>query len=287
MAEVTIFEVGPRDGLQNEPVFIDTAQKVSFINMLSKTGLQKIEATSFVSPKWVPQLADGSQVMEGIQRAQAVAYTALTPNERGMIRALDAKVDEVAIFAAASESFSQKNINCSINESIDRFRPVMELAKAHNIPVRGYVSCVTHCPYDGKIDPGQTRKVTEKLLKLGCYEMSLGDTIGKAEPNDIENLLTILQGVVSTDKLALHCHDTYGNALENIKCGYERGIRTFDAAAGGLGGCPYAKGASGNVATEKVVRLFEQMGVGTGVDVTLLEEAAHFIKDKISKINDD
>lgn len=283
MAEVTVFEVGPRDGLQNEAVFIDTEIKVALIDMLSKSGLQKIEATSFVSPKWVPQLADGSIVMNSIERVENVIYSALTPNERGMRAALDANVDEVAIFAAASESFSQKNINCSIEESLARFTPIMELARKNNIPVRGYVSCVTHCPYDGQIAPSQTIKVSNQLLEMGCYEISLGDTIGKAEPVDIRKLLDALKGIVSMDKIALHCHDTYGHALDNIKMGLDLGVRTFDSAVGGLGGCPYAEGASGNVSTEEVVSLLTKLGIESGINSSKLEHAANFIKKEISK----
>lgn len=286
MNEITIFEVGPRDGLQNEKVFIDTAVKIELINMLSKSGLQKIEATSFVSPKWVPQLADAFDVMQGISREAGIIYSALTPNERGMRGALDAKVDEVAIFAAASESFSQKNINCSILESIDRFKAVFDLAKKNRIPVRGYVSCVTHCPYEGESAPDNTVKVAARLLEMGCYEISLGDTIGKAKPDDIHRLLGALTKSFGIEKFALHCHDTYGRALENVEAGYECGVRTFDAAVGGLGGCPYAEGASGNVATEKVVTYFETRGVKTGVDIMKLEGAARFIKSNIEKSNE-
>lgn len=282
MADVTLFEVGPRDGLQNETVFIDTDIKVELINRLSKSGLQKIEATSFVSPKWVPQLADCLNVMTEIDRVDGVTYSALTPNKHGMLSALEVNVDEVAIFAAASESFSQRNINCTIDESLARFAPVMELANKSKISVRGYVSCVTHCPYEGKIDPEQTVKVSEKLLEMGCYEVSLGDTIGKAEPADIKNLLQALESSIAIEQLALHCHDTYKHALDNIKTGLEMGIRTFDCAVGGLGGCPYAEGASGNVATEEVVSLFDNLGIESGINSQKIEQAALFIKNEIS-----
>lgn len=284
MTDVTIFEVGPRDGLQNESDFIDTDIKISLINMLSVTGLQKIEVTSFVSPKWVPQLADSSEVMNKIERAANVIYSALTPNMRGMTDAIKASVDEVAIFAAASESFSQKNINCSIEESLERFKPVMELAREHQIPVRGYVSCVTHCPYEGRVPVDQTVKLSEQMLEMGCYEISLGDTIGKAEPEDFKNLLNSFKGSIVPEKLALHCHDTYGHALANIKAGLDYGIRTFDSAIGGLGGCPYAEGATGNVSTEKVVALLDDLGFESGVNIQKLNQAVNFIKSELLKI---
>ena len=218
MSEVTIFEVGPRDGLQNEKVIISSDVKVELINKLSETGLKKIEATSFVSPKWVPQMADAAEVMSKINRVKGVTYSALTPNEKGMLAALDAQIDEVAIFAAASETFSQKNINCSISESIDRFLPVMKLAKDNNIKVRGYISCITHCPYDGEIDASMVHKVAERLLEIGCYEISLGDTIGKAKAHDITALLSVLATSINEKHLALHLHDTYGRAIEKCSC---------------------------------------------------------------------
>ena len=282
MTDVTIYEVGPRDGLQNEARFVDTDIKIELINRLSETGLKKIEVTSFVSPKWVPQMADNAAVMKGIERNQGVVYTALTPNVRGIDAAVESGAEEVAIFAAASESFSQKNINCSIAESLDRFKPVMEIAKEHNLPVRGYVSCVTHCPYDGIIAPTSTIKVSEALLEMGCYQISLGDTIGKAEPKDIAQLLDAHKVSMSTDILALHCHDTYQNALENIKVGLEYGVTTFDSSIAGLGGCPYADGASGNVSTEAVVKMLDGLGINTDIDLKKITEVASFISKKLS-----
>ena len=283
MADVTLFEVGPRDGLQNEAQFVNTDIKVDLINRLSMTGLKKIEATSFVSPKWVPQMADNAKVMATINRKSGVTYSALTPNLKGMEAAIDAGVDEVAIFAAASESFSQKNINCSISESLVRFKPVMELAKSKGLTVRGYVSCVTHCPYDGRIDPVSATKVTEELIKMGCYQVSLGDTIGRAEPEDIKMLLAAHAVSLPTDILALHCHDTYGHALENIQIGLDYNVDTFDCSVAGLGGCPYAEGASGNVATEAVLKMLNNLGVSTGIDIAKINDVACFINNKLGK----
>lgn len=281
MTDVSIFEVGPRDGLQNENTFVETDIKIALIDMLSETGIKKIEATSFVSPKWVPQMADAKEVMSGIKRKPEVSYSALTPNEKGMIAAIEAEASEVAIFAAASESFSQKNINCSIDESLIRFEPVLKIASEKKVPVRGYISCVTHCPYDGEIDARNVTKLAEKLLKMGCYEISLGDTIGQAKPDNIRRLLWEITNHLEISNFALHLHDTYGRALENIKAGLEMGIRTFDSSIGGLGGCPYAEGASGNVATEKVVELLENQGFNTGVDAKKLIQLTRFIHEKI------
>lgn len=283
MTDVSIFEVGPRDGLQNENTFVETDIKIALIDMLSETGIKKIEATSFVSPKWVPQMADAKEVMSGIKRKPEVSYSALTPNEKGMIAAIEAEASEVAIFAAASESFSQKNINCSIDDSLTRFEPVLKIASEKNIPVRGYISCVTHCPYDGEIDARNVTKLAEKLLKMGCYEISLGDTIGHAKPDNIRRLLWEITNHIEISNFALHLHDTHGRALENIKAGLEMGIRTFDSSIGGLGGCPYAEGASGNVATEKVVKLLESQGFNTGIDAKKLPLITRFIQEKISK----
>lgn len=283
MTDVTIFEVGPRDGLQNEPQFVATDIKVELIDRLSSTGLKKIEVTSFVSPKWVPQMADNAEVMSSIKRKNGVTYSALTPNLRGVEAAIDAGVDEVAIFAAASESFSQKNINCSIAESLDRFKPVMELAKSKGLPVRGYVSCVTHCPYDGSIEPEVATKVSEELIKMGCYQVSLGDTIGRARPEDIKRLLEAHAASLSMDILALHCHDTYGHALANIKVGLEHGVDTFDSSVAGLGGCPYAEGASGNVATEEVLTMLNGLGVDAGVDLKKINDVVSFINNELGK----
>lgn len=281
MTDVSIFEVGPRDGLQNEDAFVDTDIKIALIDMLSETGIKKIEATSFVSPKWVPQMADAKEVMSGIKRKPEVSYSALTPNEKGMIAAIEAEASEVAIFAAASESFSQKNINCSIGDSLTRFEPILKIASEKKIPVRGYISCVTHCPYDGEIDARNVTNLSEKLLKMGCYEISLGDTVGQAKPDNIRRLLSEITNHIEISNFALHLHDTYGRAIENIKAGLEMGIRTFDSSIGGLGGCPYAEGASGNVATEKVVELLESQGFKTGIDAKKLPPITRFIQEKI------
>ena len=284
--DVIIYEVGPRDGLQNEAKFVSTDIKIDLINMLSRTGLRKIEVTSFVSPKWVPQMADNADVMTSIDRVSGVTYAALTPNVKGIEAAIKASADEVAIFAAASESLSQRNINCSIKESIERFKPVMEMAAEHKLPVRGYVSCVTHCPYAGEIAAKDVVKVSEELLNLGCYQISLGDTIGKAQPKDIEKLLIAHKAVMSSNDLALHCHDTYSNALNNIKEGLEQGIRTFDSSVAGLGGCPYAEGASGNVATEVVLKMLGEMGIRTGINLEKIIETANFISKALTRIQD-
>lgn len=274
---VTIFEMGPRDGLQNEPVRIPAANKIELINLLSDSGLQKIEATSFVSPKWVPQMADAAQVLAGISRKSSVAYTALTPNFKGYQAAHDARADEVAIFGAASETFSQKNINCSIEESLARFEPVVQQAKADGIPVRGYVSCVVECPYEGLISPETVTTVAAKLLEMGCYEISLGDTIGKATPENVARMLEAVLKVIPANLLAGHYHDTGNRALENIQTSLEMGLRTFDSAVGGLGGCPYAPGAKGNVATGAVLTLLSGSGYETGIDPIKLQAAGDYI----------
>ncbi len=277
MAEhVTLFEMGPRDGLQNEKAQIATADKIALVDLLSACGFSKIEVTSFVSPKWVPQMADAAEVLAGITRAPGVAYTALTPNLRGFEGALAARADEVAIFGSASEGFSQANINCSIAESLERFAPVMQAAKAAGIPVRGYVSCVTDCPYDGPVAPGQVADVAARLLAMGCYEISLGDTIGAGTPDTIDAMLQAVTQVVPAGKLAGHYHDTRGQALDNIAVSLKAGLRVFDAAVGGLGGCPYAPGAAGNVATEAVVAMLHDAGYATGIDMDRLARAAAF-----------
>lgn len=273
---VTLYEMAPRDGLQNEKTPIETADKIRLIDLLSECGLKKIEATSFVSPKWVPQLADASEVMAGIRRAEGVTYGVLTPNMRGLDRALAAGASEVAIFGAASEGFSQKNINCSIAESLERFVPMMEAARLAGVAVRGYVSCVTDCPYQGEIAPSETARVTEALLQMGCFEVSLGDTIGAGSPERVDAMLAACLEVAEASQLAGHFHDTGGRALENIEVSLARGLRTFDAAAGGLGGCPYAPGAKGNVATERVLELVTRLGYKTGVDAVKLAIAADF-----------
>ncbi len=275
---VTIFEVGPRDGLQNEKRPIATADKVRLINLLSAAGLAKIEATSFVSPKWVPQMADAAEVMAAIDRKPGVTYGALTPNLKGYEAAKAARADEVAVFAAASEAFSQKNINCTIADSLERFRPLAEAARADGMPVRGYVSCVTDCPYSGAVEPGATARVAAALFDMGCYEVSLGDTIGKATPDSIAAMLDAVLAHADASRLAGHYHDTGGRALDNIGVSLERGLRTFDAAVGGLGGCPYAPGAKGNVATGAVVDYVEHRGFSTGIDAALLGAAEAFVR---------
>ncbi|WP_423063888.1 hydroxymethylglutaryl-CoA lyase [Candidiatus Paracoxiella cheracis] len=279
--KVTIVEVGPRDGLQNEPKNIPTALKIDFINRLSETALRVIEATSFVSPKWVPQMADHSEVMKGIKRNPNVRYTALVPNEHGLNDALDSQVQEIAIFTAASETFSQKNTNCSIEESLNRIALVIEGAKKHHIPVRGYVSCAIACPYEGETDPKQVLNVSEKLLNLGCYQISLGDTIGIGTPNKVQKLIDLVSQSISIDKLAVHFHDTYAQALVNIYAALEKGITTVDSSVAGLGGCPYAPGAGGNVATEDVVYLLNGLGIESGIDINKLAKTGRMICDHL------
>ncbi|MFC0117320.1 hydroxymethylglutaryl-CoA lyase [Pseudoalteromonas xiamenensis] len=279
---VRIVEVGARDGLQNEQS-VSTAQKIALIDALAGAGLKNIEAGAFVSPKWVPQMADSLDVITGLSVPSDVELSALTPNVKGAELALQSGVKEFAIFTAASEAFTQKNINCSISESIERFIPVMELAKANNIRVRGYVSCVVGCPYQGEVQPEQVLDVCKQLLALGCYEVSLGDTIGVGTPNKVQNLLSLLLANIPSDKLAVHFHDTYGQALANIHKALEMGISVIDSAVAGLGGCPYAKGASGNVATEDVVYLLEGLGIYTGIDLERLARAGWQICDALNK----
>jgi hydroxymethylglutaryl-CoA lyase len=275
---VEIFEVGPRDGLQNEKRQIPTAEKVALVDCLSRAGFRRIEIASFVSPKWVPQMADSADVLAGITRAPGVSYAALTPNMRGFEGAVAAGADEVAIFGSASEGFSRANINASIAESIERFVPVAEAARAAGIPMRGYVSCVTDCPYDGAVDPSEVARVAEALLALGCYEISLGDTIGQATPEKITAMLNAVLQVVPASKLAGHYHDTSGRALSNIEASLDLGVRVFDAAVGGLGGCPYAPGAAGNVATEAVAQRLADLGYSTGLDLDVVEQAAEMAR---------
>ena len=275
---VTIFEVAPRDGLQNEPGMIATADKIRLVDLLGTCGFTRIEVTSFVSPKWVPQMADAAEVMGGIERREGVSYAALTPNLRGFEAARAAGADEVAIFTSASEGFSRANINCSIAESLARLGPVADAARAAGMPVRGYVSCVTDCPYDGPTDPRKVAEVAASLLAMGCYEISLGETIGAGTPETISRMLDAVLGSVPADRLAGHYHDTGGRALDNIRVSLDRGLRSFDASVGGLGGCPYAPGAKGNVATEAVVELVESMGFETGIDRRRLAEAVAFAK---------
>ncbi len=278
MTEVTIYEVGPRDGLQNEARPIPTADKIRLVDLLSAAGLRRIEVTSFVSPKWVPQMADAAEVMAGIRRAPGVSYAALTPNLKGYAAARAAGADEVAIFGAASETFSRKNINASIEESLARFAEVADAARADGIALRGYVSCVTDCPYEGPVAPGAVAAVTERLFALGCREVSLGDTIGRGRPEAVAAMLRAVLGVADAGRLAGHFHDTAGRALVNIQVALEHGLRVFDAAAGGLGGCPYAPGAAGNVATENVAAMMADLGHATGIDRARLAEAAAFAR---------
>lgn len=271
---VEIFEVGPRDGLQNEKRAIPVTEKIALVDCLSGAGFRRIEVASFVSPRWVPQMADSADVLAGIRRVPGVRYAALTPNMKGLEGALAAKADEVAIFGSASEGFSRANINASIAESLERFAPVAEAAMAAGLPVRGYVSCVTDCPYDGAVEPAQVARVAAALLAMGCYEISLGDTIGQGRPETIDAMLAAVLEEVPAAQLAGHYHDTGHRALENIEVSLARGLRVFDAAVGGLGGCPYAPGAAGNVATEAVHARLVALGYETGLDAGVLEQAA-------------
>ena len=282
-AIVTRVEVGPRDGLQNESTTIPLDAKLQLIDDLARAGHTVIEAGSFVNPKWVPQMADSEAVFAGIERRPGVRYTALTPNLRGFERALAAGADEVAIFAAASEAFSRKNINCSIAESLQRFSEVMSAASAGGIPVRGYISCVLGCPYEGEIAPEAVATVTDALLAMGCYEVSLGDTIGTGTAGSMARLLELLLGRFEPGQLAVHCHDTYGQALSNILVALQHGIATVDASVAGLGGCPYAKGASGNVATEDVVYMLDGLGIETGLDLPSLIDAGNRISQVLGR----
>ncbi|HAA39865.1 hydroxymethylglutaryl-CoA lyase [Pseudomonas marginalis] len=272
-SHVRLVEVGPRDGLQNEAQPISVADKVQLVDALSAAGLSYIEVGSFVSPKWVPQMAGSADVFAQIQRKPGVTYGALAPNLRGFEDALAAGVKEVAVFAAASEAFSQRNINCSISESLERFAPIMAAARQHGISVRGYVSCVLGCPYEGEIAPEQVAAVARELYAMGCYEVSLGDTIGTGTAGTTRRLFEVVGAQVPRDKLAGHFHDTYGQAIANIYAGLLEGITVFDSSIAGLGGCPYAKGASGNVATEDVLYLLNGLGIDTGIDLDALIRA--------------
>ncbi len=273
--QVTIVEVGPRDGLQNEPCLLNTTDKVALIDQLSTTGLTRIETTSFVNPKWVPQMTDSKEVYTGIQKHQHISYSALVPNAYGMRQALAVGVKEICVFAAVSDAFAQKNTNCSIAESLERIRQVTMLATSAGIKIRGYLSCVFGCPYQGKVDEQKIIYLTNKLLELGCYEVSLGDTIGIASPGDVYRLLTLLQMKSSVDKIAMHFHNTFGQALANILMSLHFKIKVFDASVAGLGGCPYAKGSTGNVATEDVVYMLQGLNIKTNIDL-----------DKLLKIDD-
>jgi len=280
---VKVVEVGPRDGLQNEPTPIDTDTKVEFINRLSDTGLSVIEATSFVSPKWVPQLADADEVMARITRKTDVSYPVLVPNIKGLERAFAAGVKEIAVFSAASEAFSQKNTNCSIDESIERFRPAIARAQEEGVRVRGYISCVLGCPYEGAVDPQRVAAVARQLYGLGCYEISLGDTIGISTPLQARDLVATVARVVPIEHLAVHFHDTRGQALANILACLELGVSVVDSSVGGLGGCPYASGATGNVATEDVLYMLHGMDIETGVDMDRLIEVGRFISTRLGR----
>jgi hydroxymethylglutaryl-CoA lyase len=299
---VKIVEVGPRDGLQNERAKVSTRKsrffiipicflsfilvlwsetKIALIDRLSATGLRVVEATSFVSPKWVPQMADAKEVLQGIHKFPNVSYPVLTPNLKGFESAVEAGAREVAIFAAASESFSRRNINCSIEESLDRFAPLMAAAKANDVKVRGYVSCVLGCPYEGEISPTQVAMVTRRLFEAGCYEVSLGDTIGVGTPGSTVAMLREVTKVAQLEKLAIHCHDTYGQALANILAALQMGVSVVDTAISGLGGCPYAKGATGNVATEDVVYMLDGLQIETGVSMDGLLDVSSFIASNL------
>ena len=281
--QVRIVEVGPRDGLQNEQA-VSTEAKVALINALSTSGLASIEAGSFVSPKWVPQMADSHQVMAQISRQPGITYSALTPNLKGFELALAAGADEVAVFGAASEAFSQKNINCSISASLARFAPVMEAAQAANLPVRGYVSCVLGCPYQGDVPLNDVVRVAKELHAMGCYEISLGDTIGTGTPLHAQRMLSAVAEHVPIEQLALHFHNTYGQALANISACLPLGVQVIDSAVAGLGGCPYAKGASGNVATEDVLYMLHGMGIETGVNLDTIITAGHEICHSLQQV---
>ena len=282
-ANITIVEVGARDGLQNESVTVPVETKLVLIELLADAGISVIEATSFVSPKWVPQMADAAELMQRLIPRENVRYPVLTPNLKGFEKALASGAKEVAIFGAASESFSQKNINCSIDESLQRFQPVIDAAKQHNIPVRAYVSCVMGCPYEGDISVDAVANVADKLFRMGCYEISLGDTIGTGTAAATERLIQTVSQKVPTGKLAVHFHDTYGQALANILVAIKLGISTIDSAISGLGGCPYAKGASGNVATEDVVYMLNGMNIKTGIDLNKLIIASEMISNKLDR----
>ena len=280
---VRIVEVGPRDGLQNEARSVPTAVKIDLIDRLGDAGLRSIEATAFVSPKWVPQMADNAQVMAGLRRRPGVSYPALVPNLQGFEAAAAAGVEEIAVFGAASESFSRRNINCSIAESLARFEPVAAAAKQRGIRMRGYVSCVLGCPYEGDVAPAAVAEVAERLADMGCYEISLGDTIGVGTPGRLQAMLRAVAERVPIERLAVHCHDTYGQALANIYAALGLGVAVIDSSVAGLGGCPYAKGASGNVATEDVVYLLHGLGIETGIDLDKLAAAGRYICGELGR----
>ncbi len=282
-AYVKIVEVGPRDGLQNEPQFVATETKVALIERLVAAGCRSVEATSFVAPRWAPQMADNADVMRLLTRAPGVNYPVLTPNLKGFEAALAAGAREVAVFAAASESFSQKNINCTIAEALARFEPLMEAAKRADVKVRGYVSCALGCPYEGTIDPAAVAAVAGALHAMGCYEISLGDTIGVGTPLGVQRLIDAISRNVPIDKLAGHFHDTYGMAAVNAYAALEMGVATFDSSVAGLGGCPYAKGATGNLATEDLIWLMNGLGIETGIDLDKIVDCAIWISDVLGR----
>jgi len=282
-SSVRIVEVGPRDGLQNEKATIATADKIELIDRLSDTGLRSIEATSFVSPKWVPQLADAAEVFTGIRRRGGVRYPVLVPNEQGYERARAVGVEEIAVFTAASEAFNRKNINASIDESLERFAPVMERARADGVAVRGYVSTVLGCPYQGEVPLTDVVRVARALFEMGCYEVSLGDTIGVGTPGKARAMLLAVSSEVPVNALAVHFHDTYGQALANVLACLEEGVAVVDSAVSGTGGCPYAKGASGNVATEDVVYMLHGLGIETGIDLAKLADTGRWLASKLGR----
>jgi hydroxymethylglutaryl-CoA lyase len=275
--KVRIVDVAPRDGLQNEPKSVPASVKIELIERLQDAGLAAIEATAFVSPKWVPQMADHAEVMAGIRKRPGVAYPVLVPNMKGFEAARAAGVEEIAVFGAATETFSRKNINCSIGESLERFAPVVEAAKAGRMRVRGYISCVAGCPYEGEVAPRAVADLAGKLYRMGCYEVSLGDTIGVGTPKKIRAVIEAVAKKVPIAKIGGHYHDTYGQALANVYASLELGVKTFDSSVAGLGGCPYAKGATGNVATEDVIYMLDGLGIQTGVDLEKLFRAGEFI----------
>ncbi len=283
--QVKIVEVGPRDGLQNEQLSISTAIKIELIERLADAGIRSIEAGSFVNPKWVPAMADSEDVFTGLKRKPGVSYTALTPNLKGFERALSVNASEVAVFSAASETFSQKNINCSIDTSLQRFLPLMKAAKAAGIPVRGYVSCVLGCPYEGDVSAEKVRQIALSMLDMGCYEISLGDTIGVGTAGNVIALLNCLVQTIPTKKLAVHFHDTYGQALSNIYAALTAGISVVDSSIAGLGGCPYAAGASGNVATEDLVYLLNGLNIDCGIALQKLLDAGNYISAQLDRDN--
>ncbi len=278
---ITVVEVGPRDGLQNEPASISTADKIEFVNRLSVAGLPVIEVSAFVSPKWVPQMADATAVFAGIARRPGTRYTALVPNLAGLDRAVDAGVNEIAIFAASTETFSRRNINQTIDESFETYRQVCARAREHDLRVRGYLSTAFGCPFEGPVDPARVAELAERLVDLGAFEVSISDTIGIAHPGQVPRVLDAVLLRIPVERVALHFHDTRGTALANVLAALAYGVATFDASAGGLGGCPYAPGAAGNLATDDLIYMLDGLGIETGVTLTALSEASAFIESKL------